>query len=90
MSSRVSVIKSNSLFKYRKSPHSTNFSIVRFLLIYRGVGTGEAMKPGLHRKLELLLHRNFKHLGYMKGEIFRGTQEKSLFRRPKTLEIKVW
>ena len=24
------------------------------------------MKPGLHRKLEFLLHKNFKHLGYMK------------------------
>ena len=38
----------------------------------RGIGTGEAMKPGLHRKLELLLHRNFKHLGYMKGKKARS------------------
>ena len=51
-------------------------------LINRGVGTGEAMKPGLHRKSELLLHRNFKHLGYMKGENFRASPEKSSFRRP--------
>ena len=38
--------------------------------MHRGIGTGEAMKPGLQRKLELLIHRNFKHLGYMKGENF--------------------
>ena len=50
--------------------------------MFRGVGTGEAMKPGLHRKSELLLHRNFKHLGYMKGENFRASPEKSSFRRP--------
>ena len=89
MSSRVSVIKSNSLFKYRKSPHSTNFSIVRFLLIYRGVGTGEAMKPGLHRKLELLLHRNFKHLGYMKVEIFGLHRKKARSDAPVNVYLQV-
>ena len=53
-----------------------------YLIINRGVGTGEAMKPGLHRKLELLLHRNFKHLRYMKGEIFRASPEKKLVPTP--------
>jgi len=52
------------------------------MIIIRGVGTGEAMKPGLHRKSELLLHRDFKHLGYMKGENFWASPEKSSFRRP--------
>ena len=42
----------------------------------------QVKKPGLHRKSELLLHRNFKHLGYMKREIFRASPEKSSFQRP--------
>ena len=43
---------------------------MQYFVMLRGVGTGEALKPGLHRKSELLLHRNFKYLGYMKGKFF--------------------
>ena len=53
--------------------------LYRYVFIYRGVGTGEAMKPGLHRKSELLLHRNFKHLRYMyEGGKFSGFTGKKL------------
>ena len=35
------------------------------------------MKQLLHRNSELLLQRNFKHLGYMKGKIFCASPEKA-------------
>ena len=40
------------------------------------------VKQLLHWNSELLLQRNFKHLGYMKGEMFRASQEKRLVPTP--------
>ena len=45
-------------------------------------GAAEQVKQLLHRNSELLLQTNFKHLGYMKGEIFHASPEKNSVQRP--------
>ena len=46
---------------------------------FRGGGIGEAGEATASPEFSAFTQRNFKHLGYMKGEIFRASPEKSLF-----------
>ena len=75
----------STLFDDGQEGKQDNEGLLYWPFMYLLTGAAEQVKQVkqlLHRNSEVLLQRNFLHLGYMKGEIFRASLEKSSFRRP--------